>query len=184
MRFKMWPRPPAAVRSGDADLERRRTEAVETVVAARDALPLVPGSEDDCCARLMDRRGYPSRDVARTWITFLRALGLAEETPDGYCRVREPVEREDLAAALRERVFAVEPLLSVLAAADEPLDAAAAFEGLRDRIPEWERHKHPREWADRWERKVDWLLSWCALFGLLTERDSGYVLADGVAPEG
>lgn len=180
----MWPRPPASAR-GAADLDDRRVEALEQVVAARDVLPLVPGTEDDCCARLMDRRGYPSRDVARTWMTFLRALGLAEETPDGYRRVRGAVDRDDLAVALRDRVFAVEALLSVLATTTEPLDAAESFARLRDRIPEWERHKHPREWADRWERKTDWLLSWCALFGLLDERESGagYVVADGVAPE-
>lgn len=211
MRFKLWPEPPAELagdddsdRDGDSDHDRdrdrdrdrdsdrdgvseiagRRQRALEAVLAARDALPLVPGSEDDCCARLMDRRGFERRDVARTWITFLRALELAEETDDGYRRRRGDVDRDDLARAARENVFGVEESLAVLAGADGPLTAEAVFERLRDRIPQWERHKQPREWAERWAGKVASLLQWCVLFGLLDERDGGYVVADGVAVEG
>lgn len=166
MRFKMWPRPPA-------DLD--------AVAAAQRAVPLVPGNEDDCCARLMDRRGFPSRDAARTWLTFLRALELAEETPSGYRRTRVDPDPETLAAALRANVFGVEPALGALAAAGGPLSAPTVFERLRDRIPEWERHKRPREWADRWTQKTEWLLGWCALVGLVDATDEGYALAEGVA---
>jgi len=49
------------------------------VADAQRAVPLVPGREDDCCARLTRRLDLPSRDVARTWLTFLRALRLVEE---------------------------------------------------------------------------------------------------------
>jgi hypothetical protein len=75
VRFKLLPEAP---------------ESLDVVADAQRAVPLVPGSEDDCTARLLRRLDFPSRDVARTWLTFLRALELASETPSGF--VREPTE--------------------------------------------------------------------------------------------
>ncbi|WP_148040766.1 hypothetical protein [Halosegnis longus] len=53
------------------------------------AVPIVPDPEDSCCQRLMADAGVPSQDEAKEWLTFCRALELAEEGPRGYARVRD-----------------------------------------------------------------------------------------------
>lgn len=69
MRFKAVPAPPSDL----AD--------VSTV---RDALPRVPRSEADCCARLARRVDWiDDRDAGREWLLFLRAAGLATRTAEG-----------------------------------------------------------------------------------------------------
>jgi hypothetical protein len=150
VRFKLVPAPP---------------EAFDAVERAQRAVPLVPDSEADCCARLMDRLDLPSRDVARTWLTFLRALGLVEETPSGFRRTdREPTV-EGCREALIERVFAAEALREAVRAADEPLTAEAAFEAVRDLVPVWERRKNPSRWEAVWRERVGHLLGWLSLVG-------------------
>ncbi|WP_049935035.1 hypothetical protein [Haloplanus natans] len=131
------------------------------VTRVQRAVPLVPGTEDDCCARLMNRLDLPSRDAARTWLTFLRALELAEETPSGYRRT----DREPGVAGCREaflnRVFAADAVRDALAA-EGPLTADAAFEAVRERVPAWERHRDT-EWTDAWRERVADLLDWLVL---------------------
>ena len=145
------------------------------VRAARDAVPLVPGTEDDCCARLLGRLDLPGRDVAATWLTLLVALGLAEEGERGYSRVREaPADRESLAGAFLDGVYGAREVRAALAAADGPLDADAAFAATDDVVPAWERRKHGTDWAAVWrDRTVD-LLGWLALLGLAERVDGGY----------
>ncbi|WP_227374410.1 hypothetical protein [Haladaptatus halobius] len=140
---------------------------------AQRAVPLVPGTEDDCCARLMERLDFPSRDVARTWLTFLRALGLAEETRSGFARVRRDADRDELADAFETRVYGVATVLDRL---DEsgPLSAEAAFEEFREEIPTWERHKDPIRVEDVWRERIGNLLDWAVLFGLAERTDGGY----------
>ncbi|AZH24426.1 hypothetical protein [Haloplanus aerogenes] len=137
------------------------------VERVQQAVPLVPGTEDDCCARLVDRLDLPSRDAARTWLTFLRALELAEETPSGYRRT----DREPTVSACREtllnRVFAAEAVHETLAEAG-PLTAAEAFDRVRERVPAWERHRDA-EWTDTWRERVTRLLDWLVLLDV-TER--------------
>lgn len=159
MRFKLVPEPPATV---------------EFVADARRAVPLVPGTEDDCCARLMRRLDFPSRDVARTWLTFLRALGLVEETESGFRRTDVDPTVERLRAALLDRVYGAEETLTTLRTADVPLDADAAFAAFRERVPVWERHKDPGRWEETWRRRVSYLLDWLALLGLAERTDAGY----------
>lgn len=121
--------------------------------------------------------GVPSQDEAKEWLTFCRALGLAEEGPRGYARVRDvDTGREALADRFHEHVYAVEETLSVLADAQEPLSAATVFERLRDRVPAWERARST-DWETRWRERAARILSWCVLFGLAAERDGGYVRA-------
>lgn len=144
--------------------------------AHREAVPLVPKPEDDCCARLVDRRGVPSRDEARTWLTFLRALGLVAEDDRGFHRTRTDPAPEELADRFRERVFGAREVLSALAAADGALDAGAVFERFEPTVPHWERHKDPA-WRRSWRERVGRLLDWAALLGLATETPDGYVLA-------
>lgn len=161
MQFKVVPDPP---------------DSLDFLADARRAVPLVPGSEADCCARLMDRTGLAARDAAREWLTFLRALGLVEVGDRGFGRTRSDPDREALADAFRERVYAAEDVLAALRAADEPLHAAAVFERVRDRVPQWERNRHA-DWEDVWTERVRRILDWAVLFGLAERTDEGYRLA-------
>jgi hypothetical protein len=158
MRLKPVPEPPAAL---------------STVEDARRAVPLVPGTEDDCCARLLDRLALRSRDEARTWLTFLRALGLVEERDRGFVRTRDDADREALATAFREGVFGARELLDALADADDPLDVAAAFERFEPTVPRWERHKSGA-WRTTWRERVARLLEWSVLLGLAERVDGTY----------
>jgi hypothetical protein len=148
-------------------------ETTEFLERAQRAVPLVPGTETDCCARLRDRLDLPSRDDGRTWLTFLRALELAEETPSGYRRTdREPT----VAAcrdAFRERVFAADAVEAALRAADDPLTAEEAFDAVRDRVPTWERHRTEGDWEATWRERVDRLCGWLVLFGVAERVERG-----------
>ncbi|MFB6221277.1 MAG: hypothetical protein ABEH90_07540 [Halolamina sp.] len=150
---------------------------LDAVAAAQQAVPLVPGSENDCCARLMRRRGFESRDVARTWLTFLRALELAEGTDSGFKRTDRDPTPENVRASFLNRVYGAEEALTALRDTEEPLPPAAAFERLRGTVPGWERHKQ-RGWEDAWEERVGDLLDWLVLLGLAERTDDGYIAAD------
>lgn len=160
MKFKVVPEP-------------RSTEFVRD---AKRALPLVPGSETDCCARLLDRTDLTARDDAREWVTFLRALGLVEETSSGFRRVRREFTTADLADAFRERVFGTDAVLAVIEAADEPLGPEVIYERFRHRVPNWERHRRT-DWEDDWRERVRRLLGWLVVFDLADQTDDGYRIA-------
>ena len=148
-------------------------DSLEALETARRAVPLVPQSETDCCARVMDRAGVPARDEAKEWLTFMRALGLVAEAERGYYRTRDLAAREELAAAFRERVYGAEDLLDALDEA-EPASTEAVFERFADSVPTWERQRH----ADPeyvWRERVGRLLDWAVLFGLAGRADGGYV---------
>jgi hypothetical protein len=149
-------------------------ESIEFVAEAQRAVPLVPGSEDDCCARLLRRLDLPSRDVARTWLTFLRALELATETRSGFKRLRTEPTPEHLREAFRERVFGAEEALETLESADGPIAAASAFDRFRDQVPEWEHHKNPRSWEQIWEQRHARLLDWLVRLDLAERTPDGY----------
>jgi len=132
-----------------------------SVARVQRAVPLVPGTEDDCCARLLDRLDLPDRGVARTWLTFLRALGLVAETPSGYRRTETEPTVSTCREALLRRVFAADAVREALAA-DGPLTAVEAFERVRERVPAWERHRDA-EWTATWRERVTRLLDWLVL---------------------
>ena len=159
MRLKPLPEPPADI---------------DAVAAAQSAVPLVPGSENDCCARLMRREGYESRDVARTWLTFLRALELAAETDSGFKRTQRDPTPENVRESFRERVFGASEALEVLRGADEPLTAEETFDRLRETVPGWERERR-RQWIDHWTDRTERLLDWLVLLDLAERRNGGYV---------
>jgi hypothetical protein len=160
VRFKPLPAPPSRV---------------EDVASAGRALPLVPGPEDESVARLERRLDLPSRDVARRWLTLLRALGLVERTPSGFRRRPVDPTPESLRSAFRDRVFHAEAVLSALSAADAPLPVAAAFAAVRDDVPTWERHKNPGTWEDVWRERTRRLLEWLVVLGLAEETPAGFV---------
>jgi hypothetical protein len=145
-------------------------ESFAFVERAQRAVPLVPGTEDDCCARLMDRLDFPSRDVARTWLTFLRALGLAEETPSGFRRTDVEPTVPGCRAALFDRVFAAAAVRDALDARG-PLTVEAAFDAVRESVPVWERHKNPSRWESVWRERVGHLLDWLTLLGAAERLD-------------
>jgi hypothetical protein len=146
-------------------------DGLERLGAVQAALPLVPDDEESCCARVMREAGVPSQDEAKEWITFCRALGLAEETDSGYRRLRVDPDGEPLAGRFRERVYGAEDVLALLESADGPLTVDEAFE--RFEVPDWERQRH----ADPetvWRERVGRILGWAAGFDLAEAVAGGY----------
>ncbi|WP_251341574.1 hypothetical protein [Haloplanus halophilus] len=146
-------------------------ETFAFVSRAQAAVPLVPGAEDDCCARLLDRLDLPDRDAARTWLTFLRALELAEETSSGFRRTDTEATVAGCRAALLDRVFAAEAVHDALGG--DPLTAAEAFATVRESVPAWERHANPSRWESVWRERVADLLSWLVLLDAAERVDGG-----------
>jgi len=145
------------------------------LLAVRDALPLVPGTVEDCCTRIRDRTDVPSRDAAREWLTFCQALGLAAETERGYHRLREDPDAATLAERLVANVFPAREVRDALAAADGPVTADAAFEAVRETVPHWERSRSP-DWETTWRERVANLLDWLVALGAATATGDGYRL--------
>ncbi len=160
MRLKPLPEPPADLNA---------------VADAQSAVPLVPGSENDCCARLMRREGYESRDVAREWLTFLRALELATETDSGFKRTDREPTAQNVRKSFRERVFGASETIDVLDEADRPLSTEALFDRFRETVPGWERHRRS-SWVDHWEDRTERLLGWLVLLGLAARDEDGYTV--------
>ena len=142
------------------------------LLEVRDALPLVPGSENDCCARIRDRTDVDSRADARKWLTFCVALGLAAETNRGYHRLRDEPAADELGERLLENVYPAREALASLREAG-PATADETFEALRDRMPRWERSRHV-DWAAEWRERIANLLEWCVAFGLARREGNGY----------
>ncbi|GAB7093561.1 hypothetical protein JCM30237_07130 [Halolamina litorea] len=177
MRLKPLPAPPAPDAADEDDESAADRPVFEAIADAQSAVPLVPGSENDCCARLMRREGHPSRDVAREWLTFLRALELAVETETGFKRTdREPTP-ENVRSSFRERVFGASEALDVLADAAEPIDAAEAFDRLRATVPGWERERR-RTWVEHWTDRTERVLDWLVALDLADRVEGGYVAAE------
>lgn len=147
---------------------------LEVLQAAQGALPLVPGSEADCCTRIRDRTEIPARDEAREWLTFLLALGLAAESERGFHRVRDPPSDEALGQAFRAEVFGVRELL---AAMDGPQTEERAFDALRPAVPQWE-HNHHTDWEAEWRERARRLVEWAVVLGHLERVDDGYRVTD------
>lgn len=152
-------------------------DSLDRLTEVRRGVPLVADTVEDCCARLVGRAGVPARDEARTWLTFLAALGLAQETDRGFARTRDPVDpsREALADRFVGGVYGARELLDLLAS-EGPLDTEAAFEGFRGHVPNWERRRND-DWETEWRERVGRLLEWATLLGLARRTDRGYEAA-------
>lgn len=159
MRVKLVPPPP---------------DDLQDVAVAQRAVPLVPSPENDCCALIMERTDVGSRDVASTWLTFLRGVGLVRETERGFVRTRREPTRDALATGLEAGVLGARELLAALSA--DPLSADEAFEVVRDRVPGWERAKD-HAWESTWRTRTEYLLGWLVLAGRAERLDGGYVRA-------
>jgi hypothetical protein len=145
-------------------------ESLDALGEVRSALPLVPSSENDCCARVLQRTHVEARDEARTWITFLQALELAAEHETGYARTREDVPHEDLPERFLTGVFAARETLAALAAAGEPRAPAAVLDDVEDVVPRWERSRSD-DWRADWRERVRRVLEWAVLLGLAERVD-------------
>lgn len=154
MRLKAVPDPP---------------ESVAAVADAQRALALVPDPEEDCCARIGDSLGVP-REEARAWLTFLRALGLAERAGGGFARTDGEPDPEHLRAAFRERVFGAREVLDALAGGATPGEAA---EALYPAVPDWERARR-EDWRAFYRERTERLLGWAVLLGLAREENGEF----------
>lgn len=170
MRLKPLPEPPGSL-SVLAEYQR--------------AVPLVPGSEDDCCARLRDRSGLADRDVANDWLALLRALGLVEETPRGFRRTDADPTVERVRRGLREEVLfapaAVDRLRTATPA--EPVTADDLFASIRESVPRHDRFRDPN-WETTWRERSGRLFRWFALVDLATPVDPGRAAETGTHTDG
>ena len=177
MRFKIVPEPPVESGTGHEHDGERSPDVDAVLERAARAVPLVPATEEECCARLLDRLGLPARDAAREWLTFLRALGLVVETESGFRRVHDDPAFEELATTFHERVYGVREVRCVLGEADESLSADAVARKFEEHVPQWERFRYPdpeRVWGERVKRILDWAV-W---FGVVKRAGEGYLPAD------
>ena len=138
------------------------------------AVPLVPGSTDDCCARLRDRCGLSDRQTANDWLAFLRALGLVRETPRGFVRTDAEPTPELVREGLCEGVLLVPEVLAALreATPEDPLTPDALFEATRESVPRHDRARDPA-WEATWRDRASRLLEWLALVDLAERVPAG-----------
>jgi len=137
----------------------------------REAVPLLPDSESDCCRAIREATDLDDRETAREYLVFCQALGLVAESDRGYYRTQDELTEAELAAAFRGRVFAVEGLLTAVEA--DPLTVDEAFDAVRDVVPNWERERTP-DWESEWRRRTANLLAWAVELGLASETDGRY----------
>lgn len=150
MRLKAVPPPP---------------ESADTLAEAARAVGRVPAPEGDCCRRVGDRLEVV-RDEARTWLTFLRALGLVRQARQGFVRTDRDPTGAATAQAFTERVFGAREVGETLAGGTT---AEAAFEAVAEAVPAWERERR-EDWRAFWRERTRRLLGWAVLFGV-AERD-------------
>lgn len=166
LRFKHVPEPP---------------ESVDVVFDARQAVPLVPDTQDDCCTRLMERVGFPERDTAARWLTFLRALDLVAEHEQGYARTREDVPASALADRFLDGVYLAPEVRDAVEAGDdsdgEGSTVAEVFDSVDGDVPGYERHKYPESWREVWQGIVERELDWLVLLDVLERTESGAYVA-------
>ncbi|MFC7128343.1 hypothetical protein [Haloferax chudinovii] len=147
-------------------------DSLDRLWDAHRAVPLIPGSEDDCCGRVAERLDV-TPDEGRDWLVFCQSLGLARGVSRGFERVRDHPDADDLRIAFEGNVFGAREALDALG--DEPTSADAVFEAFEPTVPNWERHRDPDGWESRWRDRVARLLDWAVLFDAAEKRTDGYV---------
>lgn len=148
-------------------------ESVDAILAVQRAIPLVPAPELDCCVRVMDRTGVASRDRARTWITFLQALGLVEEADQGFVRRHNEYSVEELGNRFVTSVYGAREVIEVLAGDDAPVPSDRVIEKLEGSMPTWERQQDTGA-SDRWRERTEQLLEWLVVLGRIERTPTGY----------
>lgn len=150
-------------------------DALDRLWDAHRAVPLIPGSEDDCCGRVATRLDV-TPDEGRDWLVFCQSLGLAREVSRGFERVRDDPDPDDLRRAFEENVFGAREVLDALN--DEPMSADAVFDAFEPTVPNWERHRDPEGWESRWRDRVARLLDWAVLFDAAARKPDGYAAVE------
>lgn len=145
-------------------------DSLDRLQEVRAAVSLTPDPETTCCVRLVERAAVPAQDEARTWLTFLRALSLVEETERGYARTREKPDHETLRERFLDGVYGARELHQTLGGA--PLDGDTAFERFREHVPQYERHRSD-DWETVWRERVGRLLDWGVLLGAFERTTDG-----------
>jgi hypothetical protein len=148
-------------------------DSLSALEAVREAVPLVPKPEGDCCRRIVERTAVADRGTASSWLVFLAALGAVTEDDVGYARTQAALDREALASAFTGHVFLAADCLDALDSED-PRTPDEVFEAVRDRVPRWERAKR-ENWPGFWTERIERRLDWAVLLGLARETDGGYV---------
>ncbi|MFB6297498.1 MAG: hypothetical protein ABEH56_03145 [Salinirussus sp.] len=148
---------------------------LDTLLSVQRAVPLVPKPVEDCCTRIRDRTAVSSRDAARRWLTFCVALELVEETDRGYHRRSGEPDREALAEAFGDRVFAAREVRGALPRGSEadPPSTETVFAAVRESVPRWERDR-VQDWESEWTERVRRLLEWWVAFGAVERIEEGY----------
>lgn len=147
-------------------------DSLDRVNEAHRGVPLIPGTENDCCSRIADRLDI-SRDDGRDWLVFCQSLGLARETSRGFERMRDEKSTAELRTAFVEHVFGAREVIDALGT--EPQSADDVFALFEPSVPRWERHRDPNGWETRWRTRVERLLGWAVLFGFAKRDDDKYV---------
>ncbi|MEF8779516.1 MAG: hypothetical protein V5A46_02400, partial [Haloferacaceae archaeon] len=116
---------------------------LDRLEAVQGALPLVPAGERSCLRRLRRRAGIDDRETGRAWLTFLRALGLAERADRGYRRLRRDHRGSRLRDRFRRRVYGASEALSTLSIAGGPSTPTEVANRISNAQPAWERRRTP-----------------------------------------
>lgn len=140
----------------------------------REAVPLIPDSEADCCRAIREATDLDNRETAREYLVLCQALGLVAESDRGYYRTQDDPSRDELAAAFRDHVFAATELVAAVEGGSaDAADEDEVFDAIRDVVPQWERERDP-DWESVWRERTAHLLGWAAELGLLEATDAGY----------
>lgn len=113
-----------------------------------------------------------SADAARRWLTFMRALGLVEDTTAGFVRTDQSPSDSATASAFRERVYGAREVMETLEGAESWVTADTLFDEL-NLVPRWEGHRDPNP-EQTWRRRVADLLEWAVTLELAEKSASGY----------
>lgn len=145
--------------------------SLDDLFAICDAVPLVPSQTEDCCARIVARTDVAGRDRARTWLTFLTALGLVRDNDRGFYRVRDRPDRSALGDRFLAGVFGAREIHTIVAEV-EPIDADAVYDAFRASVPDWERNRRT-DWESTWRERTGRLLEWGVTLGELSRTADG-----------
>jgi len=151
---------------------------LDVLQAIHRAVPADPSSTDDCCAHLAASSPVGDRTGAREWLGFLEALELVA-TDGGYYRLAWDGRVTTLADSFERRVFGARELLGAVdriepATQEQLADAVAGSDSFRTR------DSTPGAGVDS---RVERLLGWSELFGLVTESGGTYRLGEPGQPD-
>ncbi|MFB6253504.1 MAG: hypothetical protein ABEI06_02725 [Halobacteriaceae archaeon] len=151
MKFKPIPQPP---------------DQISTLKEAQQSIPMVPSTETNCCSRLVSVLNLSEKDVARTWLTFLRALKLVQKSNTGYTRTTHSPLSDSTRWAFITRVIGVQKMLAILWRVQDPVREEQLFSEWVDIVPEWERQKSAH-WQQTWRQRLRRIVRWATLFDLI-----------------